>query len=258
MSQADIPKTSNEAWPPLLWAAIGTAVSQSITHLVQQEFISTLIAALITAILVIVLTSRHKISNLVRKNPKLGYLVISLLLIAIVASPFIAERRWPFSKPVFTTELVPADAQTSHSNSNLEDAFKADRPPGTYRTPGAFNFTRGDGTPLSAELASFADPHNGALWLEAYIPSTPMTTQLIDKIIAEHQAILDKLAPRGALQMLAKGQHGQESTAAVRFTGKIIIYHEKALTDQNYDEVDAAAHLAGVNLLLRSPTYLAR
>jgi len=165
---------------------------------------------------------------------------------------FTSEHRWPFSRPTFASQMIPASP--AGPQSNLKDALINDLSPGTTRQDAEL--------PLRAAtiyMASFSNSHDGAQFLAAYIPSTDSTVTLADAIVREHQELLKEFAPeRGGIKLLAKGQHEEQTTDHVVFTGLIYIYHEKLLTEQEMQSIDDVAATQGVQVILRDPSFLTR
>jgi hypothetical protein len=112
MVEGPLPKTWGEAWPLVTWGVlIFTAGFEGISHLIVREFVSAGIAfAIMVALMATLLHWREIKERLGPTNPNLSFIAIALMLFAVIVSPFVEQRRWPFS---FSSD-VPSDTVASY------------------------------------------------------------------------------------------------------------------------------------------------
>jgi hypothetical protein len=160
--------------------------------------------------------------------------------------------------PTFVGSMVPA-RDIPRNQLTLKAALQDELSPGTFRTTADVPYKDKDGKSVEVQISGFNDPHNGARFLAAYIPTTASTVEIAKEIIGNHDALVQKLAPaQSAVRIIAKGEHGSPTTEGGKFTGKIFIYHEQLLSNEEYSQIDEAAKAADVSVTLRDPRYLTR
>src|ERR1700730_3912614 len=193
----------------------------------------------------------------IKRRRPMAVLVFGLAAVFFLAGLFLVLGPKP-SAPTFVGSMVPA-REIPRNQLNLKAALQDELSPGAFRTTADIPYKDKDGKTVEVQISEFSDPHNGARFLAAYIPATSSTVEIAKEIISAHHAILQKLEPpKGAITIIAKGEHGSLATDAVRFTGKIFIYHDQLLSAEEYSQIDEAAKTADVSVTLRDPRYLTR
>ena len=96
------PKTWKEAIPLAVWTILIFAAGfEGIAALVHAEWIPSIASfAIMVGLMAMLLHWNQVKSWLTGINPNWLIGVVSLVLLAIIFSPFVEHRRWPFSSPV--------------------------------------------------------------------------------------------------------------------------------------------------------------
>lgn len=182
-----------------------------------------------------------------------SFIAAGVVLVAIGVALLVIKANSPAKAQ---TTYVPAADNTIPKEWALKTALHADFP-GTFQTASDRSIPL-DGQTTVVHVVSFRDPHNGAEFLGAYIPASPATFDIAHSIIALHPQLLSDLAPNpGAITIRAPGELGAlNSSDNVRFTGRIFIYYDGALSLQQLASLDEFAKSIKVAVIFRDRTYL--
>lgn len=132
-----LPKTWQEALPYVAW--IGLVIScflVFITKLVERSYGEALVSLLFG--ICIAAIALHSKDWLARTNPNWVYIASALVVVFLIMSPFVEEKRWPFSAwfpaaatPDQVAEAIANRLSASPSADEIADAVirKGQRPP---------------------------------------------------------------------------------------------------------------------------------
>jgi hypothetical protein len=183
---------------------------------------------------------------------------VGLFFLASLGVGFICGLWWDSVAPrsfVITSTSQPATPDLT--TWSLQAALHGDFP-GTVTTSGTVPIIV-DGQPISTEVVDFRDPHSGAEFMGAFIPRTPQTLEVAEKIITDYREIMDtfRKAFKGGVSIRAYGQYGQSSSENVVFTNRIFIYHEGDLSIHDLARLETLENKHGLIVVYRDVSYLA-
>jgi len=181
--------------------------------------------------------------------------VSSTLLVAAIAAAVLGAAWWLYVVPKAYPVTAQQAAQVEKKRITIVDMFKEDHP-NTLRSFRELTVTLNNGAAVKMMEQAYLDFPARAKFAGFYIPATPHTAYLAKALVSEVDDVFRKVE---AEMHIEQGHAAQSQTTRIkelRFTGRVLFYHETALTTREqadiedvYANADMAVEFVGPNHL---------